>query len=422
VREHGGPSRLVRWRRVVAAHRRTVAVLVTAALVLAIAGLALAARGGDAVRTETLRVAGTPEPGRGAITLDATLYLPRVGGRVPAVLIAHGFGGSKSDVAADARWLATRGYAALAYTARGFGRSGGLIHLDSPDYEVKDAQRMLDVVAARREVRLDAVGDPRVGVVGGSYGGALALLLAGTDHRVDAIVPSITWNDLRQSLLPQFAVAPGTQRTPAQVIPVGGPGVFKRMWAADLLGGLVFGGTGAPGAAGTPGGSEGAASAVAAGACGRVALDICLDYARTATAGVPTEHALQMLAASSPARVLDRITAPTLLVQGETDSLFPLSEADANAAGIAANGTTVKLAWMSGGHDVGLNVDRLRDLTIGWLDRYLRGSGPRTDVRFEAAIQGAGVSSADSEPVPELRAASGYPGLPGRAGSPGLRE
>jgi ABC-2 type transport system ATP-binding protein len=418
VREHGGPGRLVRWRRVAAGHRTVVAALVATALVLGIAGFALAERRGDAVRTQDLRVAGTPEPGQGAITLDATLYLPRVAGRVPAVLIAHGFGGSKTDVAADARWLASRGYAVVAYTARGFGRSGGLIHMDSPDYEVKDAQRMLDVLAARPEVRLDAPGDPRVGVVGGSYGGALALLLAGTDRRVDAIVPSITWNDLRQSLFPQFAVAPGAQRTPAQVIPAGGPGVFKRMWAADLLGGLVFGGTGATGA----GRSEGSASAVATGACGRVALDLCLNYARAATTGVPSENALRLLAASSPARVLDRITAPTLLVQGETDSLFPLSEADANAVGIAAHGTPVKVAWVSGGHDAGLNVQRMRELTIGWLDRHLRGTAPRADGRFEAAIQGAAVSSADSEPVPELRAAPGYPGLPGRAGSAALHE
>ena len=28
------------------------------------------------------------------------------------------------------------GYVVLAYSARGFGRSGGLIHLDAPDFEV----------------------------------------------------------------------------------------------------------------------------------------------------------------------------------------------------------------------------------------------------------------------------------------------
>jgi len=48
----------------------------------------------------------------------------------PAVLLAHGFGGSKTDLDSEARSLAEHGFVVLAYTARGFGRSGGLIHLD----------------------------------------------------------------------------------------------------------------------------------------------------------------------------------------------------------------------------------------------------------------------------------------------------
>ena len=48
-----------------------------------------------------------------------------------------------------------------------------------------------------------------------------------------------------------------------------------------------------------------------------------------------------------------KITAPTLLSQGEQDSLFPLTEADANARQIAANGTTVRVVWRAGGHDGG---------------------------------------------------------------------
>src|SRR5262245_13610051 len=73
------------------------------------------------------------------VTLDTTLYLPRsadAGHKVPAILLAHGFGGTKETVAGDAEKFAGRGYAVLAWTARGFGRSGGEIHLDSPDHEV----------------------------------------------------------------------------------------------------------------------------------------------------------------------------------------------------------------------------------------------------------------------------------------------
>src|SRR4051794_19536688 len=178
----------------------------------------------------------TGPAGTEPMALDARFYLPRDhSGPVPAVLLAHGFGGTKDSVRDDAESLAGRGYAVLAWTAEGFGRSGGKIHLNSPDYEVRDAQRLLDWLAARPEVRTDASGDPRVAVVGGSYGGALALLLAGQDRRVDAIVPSITWNDLTRVFLPQSADTTAT-------------GVFKKGWA-----GLFFGNGAAAGGAAAAG-------------------------------------------------------------------------------------------------------------------------------------------------------------------------
>ncbi|MBC8091605.1 MAG: dienelactone hydrolase family protein, partial [Pseudonocardia sp.] len=49
------------------------------------------------------------------VSLDTTLYLPEVT-PAPAVLIAHGFGGTKASVDADARELAERGYVALAWS------------------------------------------------------------------------------------------------------------------------------------------------------------------------------------------------------------------------------------------------------------------------------------------------------------------
>src|SRR5690606_14385309 len=168
-----------------------------------------------------------PEDDGTPVHLETTLYLPdgaSAADPVPAVLLAHGYGGTRDTVAAAAEELVRRGYAVLAWTARGFGASGGRIHLNHPDYEVRDAQRLLDWLAQRPEVRTDSPGDPRVGVVGGSYGGALALLLAAHDPRVDAIVPMITWHDLAQAFLPE-----ATGADPVD-------GVFKRAWA-----GLFFG-------------------------------------------------------------------------------------------------------------------------------------------------------------------------------------
>ena len=40
-------------------------------------------------------------------------------------------------------------------TARGFGKSGGLIHLDNPAYEGADARKIIDLAATRPEVIKD---------------------------------------------------------------------------------------------------------------------------------------------------------------------------------------------------------------------------------------------------------------------------
>jgi ABC-2 type transport system ATP-binding protein len=346
------------------------------------------------------------------VDLDTRLYLPEsasAGDRVPAVLLAHGFGGTKASVRTDAEDLAAAGYAVLTWTARGFGRSGGRIHLDDPDHEVRDAQRLLDWLAARPEVRLDAPGDPRVGVVGGSYGGALALLLAAQDRRVDAIVPMITWNDLATSFLPDSA-----GREPVD-------GVFKKAWA-----GLFFG-SGSAGPGGESGLPDGAAAEepldAGAGtadgfdpACGRFAPDICAAYQGIATTGRATPAAVARLRRSSPAAVLDRIAAPTLLVQGAGDTLFPLSEADANARGIAANGTPVRVAWFTGGHDAGAgpqtDQDRVRFLTVQWLDHYVAGEGEPPSGSFTYS-RIAGFNTLDRGLTSNGYSVDAYPGLRG---------
>ncbi|MBW5487151.1 alpha/beta hydrolase, partial [Streptomyces bambusae] len=143
--------------------------------------------------------------------IDTSYFTAGGGGPRPAVLLGHGFGGSKDDVRAQAERLARDGYAVLTWSARGFGRSGGQIGLNDPEHEVKDVSRLVDWLARQPGVRLDAAGDPRVGVAGGSYGGAISLLAAGYDRRVDAIAPQITYWNLADALFPD--------------------GVFKKLWA-----------------------------------------------------------------------------------------------------------------------------------------------------------------------------------------------
>jgi len=286
--------------------------------------------------------------------------------RRPAVLLAHGFGGSKDDVKAQAEQLARDGYAVLTWSARGFGRSTGKIGLNDPNGEVADVSRLIDWLAKRPEVQLDRSGDPRVGVTGASYGGAIALEAAGYDQRVDAIAPEITYWNLSDALFPN--------------------GVFKKLWAG------IFVNSG--------------------GGCDNFDAELCAMYDRVAESGKPDAAATQLLEERSPSAVGDSIKVPTLIVQGQTDSLFPLGQADDMAKQIRANGAPVDVDWISGGHDGGdLEADRVQARVGSWFDRYLKDEpGVDTGPAFRVTRTG-GVDSTDGAAL--LRGASGdtYPGL-----------
>ncbi len=320
------------------------------------------------------------------IPLDTTLFLPdgaSAAHPVPAVLVAHGMGGSKQSVAGTAEQLAQQGFAVLTWSAQGMGRSGGQIHLDSPDWEIRDASQLVSWLGRQPEIQRKGVDDPVVGVVGGSYGGALALLLAAYDRRIDAIVPEITWNNLATALLPN-AVDANPQT-----------GVLKKAWV-----GVLFG--------------EGGQSPLSP-ACGRFAPDVCQLYQQATVTGNLTLAQIALLDRSSPSGVLSRIHAPTMLIQGETDTLFTLAQADANARGIAHNGTPVRVAWYTGGHSGGSGAQSDQDLQNGlvlqWLDYYLKHQGPSPGHSFVfSRISGFSESGTPTD-VEEM--AGRYPGLEG---------
>ena len=510
---------LPRTRRV----RTPIVAASVAALVLAFAPAASAAPGvpaaapapaaaaaddGGAVAVTEEKVAVPAGPGQpGTIDLDTSLYVPAsatAASPAPAVLVAHGFGGSKASVDSDARELAARGYVVQTWTARGFGASGGSIGLNDPDREVADASRLVDRLAARADVQRDADGDPRVGVTGGSYGGGLALLLAGYDRRIDAIVPVITWNDLGQALFPNNAVPAGATPPGTPAAGAGaGDGVFKSGWAgvffgsggrvpaggdspaaaaagsAGELGGSgsgdgggfgsssggssssdgaagsggvspsdgagTAGAAGPDGAGGTPGpgtaGQDTAGPGTAAGSggaaatgtdtgrtqdaarpasdpiCGRFARDVCAAYGEAARTGRVSPELAQLLRRSSPSTVTDRITAPTLLVQGEQDTLFGLDQADANARQIAAAGTPVSVLWFAGGHDGGSPDSEVRARIADWFDQHLRGlpaaqgtTGDLAGAPFAYQVRST-VRTRGDTPTGRTVLAGAYPGL-----------
>jgi ABC-2 type transport system ATP-binding protein len=413
--------------------------LAVVVLVLATGGVVWARSGQQAPpvasRDAVLAVPAAPGSAQ-QVHLDTTLYLPDRT-PAPAILLPHGFGGDKTSVAGPAQELARRGFVVLTYSARGFGHSTGQIGLNDPDLEVADASRLLDYLATLPEVRQDKPGDPRVAVAGASYGGALALLLAGLDKRVDAIAPEITYNDLAQGLIPNAAAAAAAPAATPAAGAFGPDGVFKRSWA-----GLLFSAGSAPTGAGglgseapepgqeatdstqSPAGGQGGGAATtgglvqpaqqlpsAAGMCGRFTQQICQAYAELATTGRATPQTLELLHRVSPDSVTSRVTVPTLLVQGEDDTLFGLDQSDATARQITAAGGKVQQIWYAGGHDGGSPGPQLRAKVADWLWFQLTGQGSNPVTGFSYDVQGS--LRASGAPSVRVVNAPGYPGLGG---------
>ncbi|MBP2324521.1 ABC-2 type transport system ATP-binding protein [Kibdelosporangium banguiense] len=392
---------------------------------------------GPVIKTEDRMVPAGESQGR-PVQLDTTLYLPEQT-PAPAVLVAHGFGGSKESVDGDARELAARGFVVLTWSARGFGRSTGQIALNAPDAEVADTSLLVTELAKRPEVQKDGDNDPRVGITGGSYGGAISLLAAGYDKRIDALAPVITYNDLSQALIPNSATAAQVPNTPSANA-FADQGVFKRSWAgvffAAGMGGAGFAnpnaeaaepgtdndeqldaqnpaaaaaagsdpqGGGMPGRRGAPTGET--------GPCGRFTAQICAAYTELATTGRASQQTIDLLKSVSPSSVTSRITQPAMIVQGEQDTLFGLDQSDATARQIAQAGGKVKVVWYAGGHDGGRPGSSLRSEIADWFDFHLRGKGSDPGTSFEYAVQGA--LRAQGTPNVRTITAPTYPGLTG---------
>jgi uncharacterized protein len=110
----------------------------------------------------------------------------------PAFLVLHGFGSNKAagGCVTPARTLAQWGYVALRFDMRGCGESEGerarLICLE----QVEDTRNALSFLAGRSEVD-----GTRIGVIGSSFGAAVAIYTGGVDERVAATISQGGWGD-----------------------------------------------------------------------------------------------------------------------------------------------------------------------------------------------------------------------------------
>ncbi len=380
-------------------------------LALAVGLLSAVGQGGTAtaatsytVRTLHFKVAVGPRRDQ-VCDLIGDLYLPVKASptnRVPAILTTNGFGGSKEDQAGIGRAFSARGYAVLAYSGLGFGGSGCKVTLDDPDWDGVAGSQLISYLGGAsgiaftdadhtrpapnlRVVRRDRIAhngkrlpnDPRVGMLGGSYGGQIQFAIASVDPRLDAIVPIITWSDLSYALGPNNTSQTSGVRTAV-------PGATKMTWGLGLTAVGV-----------TNGLANVQTDPKRLFPCPNFATFVCPALVTAGTLGYFDPASQAALRHASVSSYIKKIRIPTLLVQGQNDTLFNLNEGLATYRALQAQGTEVKMIWQWWGHSIStpapgeIDLSRLNPRTqyetgriAAWFARYLQDRPVSTGPEF----------------------------------------
>jgi putative CocE/NonD family hydrolase len=352
--------------------------------------------------------------------IDADLYIPAgvtAQNRAPALLVTNGFGGTKADQADLAQGFGEHGWVTLSYTGIGFVDGDTCpITLDDREHDGAAASQLLRFLGGDRRIRAvdDATGervfvnqvirddgptgtrfDPAVGMTGGSYGGQIQFATAAYERqqrtdRVDAIIPLITWNDLAYSLAPENSSLPGGTANSGSVT-ARNTGVFKYQWAA------LFTTVGV-----ANGGQDLAATVQDPAAWQRFVTEGCANFDRpvcralleVSTLGYPSQDSIRFLRSNSVASYMSQIRVPTLLGQGQADTLFNLQESVATYRALKRQGTPVALDWQSWGHSDSTPQPGELDMrhpeqsyqgrqALAWFDYYVRGRGTQPPLNFQ---------------------------------------
>ena len=114
------------------------------------------------------------------------------GERRPAFIVMHGFGSNmnSNNVLEPCAMFEKLGYVTLRFDMRGCGASEGergrILCFD----QVADARSALTFLAQQKQVEPD-----RIGLIGSSFGAAVAVYAGGVDKRVAAVISSGGWGD-----------------------------------------------------------------------------------------------------------------------------------------------------------------------------------------------------------------------------------
>jgi len=322
-------------------------------------------------------------------TAISTHFFPTVGlaagQKAPTVLVGHGWGGegeTDPNAASDPVTgntgvgpLRRAGFNVLTWDARGFGKSGGQAKVDSPQFEGRDVQVLITWLAAQPEAALDKPGDPRMGMSGVSYGGAIQLVAAAIDKRIDAIAPTIAWHSLLRSLYRDAAV--------------------KQGWGSLLI---------AAGSSSVTGGLGGADN-------GNLDPQIIQAFNEGVTTGAFSQQTIQFFNERGIDRLASRIKVPTLIVQGTVDTLFTLQEGIDNYTALKRNGVPLRMIWFCGGHGICTTSQGpagfVEGAVIRWLQAHVKRQRIFTGPAFQWIADDGRVRSSSAFPLAQRPALRG---------------
>lgn len=309
-----------------------------------------------------------------------TMFMPEgasAASPVPLVMRSHGWAGhgerSLAEASSTTKALLDAGYAVLTWDERGFGYSGGQVHVLKPRFEGRDASALIDWLATDADIAPKLVcesgrgtdgtcADPVIGMTGGSYGGGIQMLTAafdaefssttsGDEPRVDALAPEITWNDLRYSLYDNRVINFGwSELLYAIGVPTArGEGLDPRNPAGPQAGGLA---------------QQIHESQTEGVTTNQLSAESVRFFGRSSLAAYGDEHP---------------VTVPTMFLQGSVDTLFDLSEAARNFHHVRGR-APAKMVVFCGGHVscpayyAEANDRRFMNQAIlDWFGKYLRG-------------------------------------------------